>query len=111
MAAKAEKLQIPSDLNRVEEVETFLRKLFGQLNNELYNKMQLAVNEAVTNAIIHGNNNDRSKKVQISVKKQDDKIEINVKDEGTGFNPKIIPNPTDQEHLLKTSGRGIFLIK
>lgn len=111
MVTKLEKLNISSDLNHVEEAEAFIRKLFSNLTEELYNRIQLAVNEAVMNAILHGNHQDSTKTVAISAKKQSNHIEVSVKDQGAGFNPDIIPDPTDENRLLKTSGRGVFLIK
>lgn len=111
MVDSVEIMQIPSDLNRVEEVDALINKLFGDLDEELFNKIQLAVNEAVVNAIVHGNQGEITKKVWVTIREQASNIEIKVKDEGSGFNPDSIADPTDEDNLLKIGGRGIFLIK
>ena len=74
--------------------------------------MCLAVREALANAVIHGNNCDPEKTVEISVGvNQNHDLVIIVKDSGPGFDPSAIPNPTAQENLLANRGRGIFLIR
>ncbi|MCW8818324.1 MAG: ATP-binding protein, partial [Ignavibacteriaceae bacterium] len=71
----------------------------------------LAVTEATTNAIIHANKCDLSKLVTIHAHIEDSRLIVKVKDEGKGFDPSTIPNPTEPENLLKDSGRGVFLMK
>ena len=73
--------------------------------------MNLALIEAGTNAIKHGNRNDPAKDVHCTVTVEDDKLTIRVKDEGEGFDPHSIKNPLQLEHLMDASGRGIFLIE
>jgi anti-sigma regulatory factor (Ser/Thr protein kinase) len=73
--------------------------------------VELALQEAVANAIRHGCSGDANKQLQCSVSFGDaGEIVITVRDPGTGFDPTKIPNPLDPANLLKTSGRGIFLI-
>jgi serine/threonine-protein kinase RsbW len=71
----------------------------------------MSVRESVTNAIQHGNKLDQSKKVDIRFDVASDRLEISVKDQGTGFQVNDLPNPLDPENLLKPSGRGIFYIR
>jgi serine/threonine-protein kinase RsbW len=71
----------------------------------------LAVTEATTNAIIHANKCDVSKLVRIHAQIEDSKLIIKIKDEGKGFDPTTLPDPTHPENLLKDSGRGVFLMK
>jgi serine/threonine-protein kinase RsbW len=71
----------------------------------------LAVTEASTNAIIHGNKSDETKSVAIDVTKEDNQLIIRVKDQGKGFDPAKIPDPTETENLLKDSGRGLYLMR
>ena len=73
--------------------------------------IDMAVREAVTNAVLHGNKEDESKFVEVSLKSSDASLEIKVHDEGPGFNPESVPDPTDEENILKTSGRGIFFMR
>ena len=71
----------------------------------------LAVTEAVTNAIIHANKCINDKMVHINVYVKEEKLYISVKDEGTGFDPAKVPDPTEPENLLKDSGRGLYLMR
>jgi serine/threonine-protein kinase RsbW len=72
--------------------------------------IDMAVREAVTNAVLHGNK-DESKFVDITLKSLPDAVEISVHDQGPGFNPSEVPDPTAEENILKTSGRGIFFMR
>lgn len=73
--------------------------------------IDLALREALVNAIVHGNRSDPQKAVRICVALQQDcGMLIVVKDAGSGFDPNQLPNPVVGENLLATHGRGIFLI-
>ncbi len=100
----------PNNLITVEEFVNYFSVELG-LDQEKINGLLLAVTEATTNAIIHGNKNNKLKMVRISVFVEDDDIRIVIKDEGKGFDPSIIPDPTDPENLLKDSGRGLYLMR
>jgi len=71
----------------------------------------LATQEALNNAIEHGNKMDESKKVDFRIQVEDEEFRIVVKDEGEGFDFSTVPDPTKPENLLKTSGRGIFYMR
>jgi serine/threonine-protein kinase RsbW len=71
----------------------------------------MSVRESVTNAIQHGNKLDLSKKVDICFEVLPDRLSICVRDQGSGFQVDDIPNPLDNDNLLKPSGRGIFYIR
>ena len=73
--------------------------------------IDMAVREAVTNAVLHGNRQDENKTVDIVLKSSPDAVEISVHDQGPGFNPEDVPDPTANENILKTSGRGIFFMR
>jgi serine/threonine-protein kinase RsbW len=73
--------------------------------------INLALEEALTNAIKHGNRLDPAKKVRIEAKVTPKRAEITVEDEGPGFDRGGVPDPTSQENLEKCSGRGILLIE
>jgi serine/threonine-protein kinase RsbW len=73
--------------------------------------MKLALEEAVTNAIMHGNRMNRSKKVTIDFTVDDKKVELAVADEGPGFDSAKVPDPTRGEALERPCGRGIVLMK
>lgn len=73
--------------------------------------IDMAVREAVTNAVLHGNKRDETKFVEVTVKSSSADLEITVHDQGLGFNPEVVPDPTKDENILKTSGRGIFFMR
>lgn len=73
--------------------------------------VNVAFEEALRNAMIHGNRQDPAKKVFIRTDIGEDHIEITVSDEGGGFDPDAIPDPTEDDNLLKGSGRGVYLIR
>ncbi len=73
--------------------------------------VDMAVREAVTNAVLHGNKLDEKKFVDIGLKRSLETLEITVHDQGRGFNPNSIPDPTQAENILKTTGRGIFFMR
>lgn len=73
--------------------------------------VDMAVREAVTNAVIHGNKLDEAKFVEVKFSNTPNTFEISVHDQGSGFNPNDVPDPTKDENLLKTSGRGIFFMR
>ena len=70
-----------------------------------------ALSEAVANAIVHGNKTKEDKSVKLQIQVLGDKVEIQVEDEGEGFDPCKIENPLKPKNLKKTSGRGIYLMK
>jgi serine/threonine-protein kinase RsbW len=106
-------LEIESDPNNIITVEEFVNyfaKDIG-LSDEKISSLLLAVTEATTNAIIHANKNDKTKLVKVDVTVNDSKLVIKVIDEGKGFDPAKIPDPTTPENLLKDSGRGVYLMR
>ena len=74
-------------------------------------KITMAIREAVINAIIHGNKNNIKKKVSVSYNFDSSKLEVIVSDQGNGFDFAKLPDPTNNENLLKPFGRGIFFIR
>ncbi len=98
------------NLTKAEEILEEITKRVN-LNEEIYGNILLSLSEAINNAIIHGNKLDRDKKVTVSYRISDDTIELKVCDEGKGFDPEKIPDPTLPENLEKETGRGIFIIK
>ncbi|GIK61066.1 MAG: ATP-binding protein [Ignavibacteriota bacterium] len=107
----------PNNLITVEEFVNYFAKDLG-LSDEQLSVLLLAVTEATTNAIIHANKCDIKKLVTIHAHIEDthqgkhpQKLIVKIKDEGKGFDPAALPNPTEPENLLKDSGRGVFLMK
>jgi serine/threonine-protein kinase RsbW len=73
--------------------------------------IDMAVREAVTNAVLHGNLQDEAKTVEVMFVISPAAIEITVRDMGSGFDITNVPDPTEEPNLLKTSGRGIFFMR
>lgn len=74
-------------------------------------QIAMAVREAAVNAVLHGNAYDPEKKVQLDFERTKGDLVITIRDQGKGLDPGKIPDPLASENLLKTSGRGIFLIR
>ena len=73
--------------------------------------IKLALEEALVNAIKHGNQFDRSKKVYIRYRLLSDRFEVAVSDDGPGFDPSEVPDPTAVENLERPCGRGLMLMR
>jgi serine/threonine-protein kinase RsbW len=113
-AATSINLVIPSEVRLVDlvhEVSQKLAELAGFSPDDALN-VGLAVREAVINAILHGNKNDPSRNVDIRLDLPEaGGIQVKIRDQGGGFNPEVTPDPTDDEHVLNASGRGILMIR
>jgi serine/threonine-protein kinase RsbW len=73
--------------------------------------IHLAMHEALVNAMMHGNRQDARKQVHIRCRMSRDTVHVEIADEGPGFNPTALPNPTDPDRLERPCGRGVMLIK
>jgi serine/threonine-protein kinase RsbW len=105
--------QIPSRLDLIPVfIRVFLKKIeYLSLGHDDIFGIKLALEEALVNAIKHGNKMNPAIAVEFRADIQDSKLTLQVSDQGSGFNFKSIPDPTAQDRLEKTSGRGVFLIK
>lgn len=72
--------------------------------------IKLSLEEALTNAIKHGNKMDPHKQVAVEFQVSDDLVRIDITDQGQGFHPESVPDPTLDENLEKPCGRGVMLI-
>jgi serine/threonine-protein kinase RsbW len=91
-------------------------ELLTKLQSENWTKRELfgiglALEEAIVNAIKHGNRLDKSKRVRLVCKSTLEKIWIEISDEGPGFNPGLVPDCTDEAHIECPNGRGIMLMR
>ncbi len=113
MSKQHEMLTLASNPKNVARVEPFVERVFEKyaLNPDMYGNILISLTEAVTNAIIHGNDNDESKLVKVELKKLKDKLAFLISDEGIGFDFDSLPDPTSPENLLKLGGRGVFLMR
>ncbi len=106
-------LVIKSKIENVSLVENFIDEVAVEQSivSDLYGNILISTIEAVTNAIVHGNDNDPEKEVRISVERVAHKLSVTISDEGPGFNVDVIPDPTKPDHIEQPDGRGIFLMK
>jgi serine/threonine-protein kinase RsbW len=81
----------------------------GYADSEAF-AIRLAIEEAVSNGIHHGNRRDPSKLVRVECRVDADSVTVAVQDQGEGFDPKAVPDPTDEANLEIPSGRGIMLM-
>jgi serine/threonine-protein kinase RsbW len=104
---------IPSSIEYVGPIMSFLNALFRNkgIDDAVVANVVTSVIEAIANAITHGNHSDLHKKIDILIAAHQNILNIEVQDEGNGFDVATLPNPLTPENILKTSGRGIFLIK
>jgi serine/threonine-protein kinase RsbW len=106
------KFKIESNISNLRIVENAIDEISAEIgfNQDNYGKILVSTLEAVNNAIVHGNKKDESKSVEIEISFKKNILRISVEDEGKGFKPKEIPDPTKPENIENLSGRGVFLM-
>ncbi len=107
-------LDLPNDLASIEEAVDFVMDRCSSCSEEprkLRLNLRVGLSEALANAMLYGNDRDPGKRVKVEVAFQNTAITARVTDEGRGFNPYHIPDPTCAGNLLKSQGRGIFLMR
>ena len=97
-------------VDHAEELAVAVAQRAGMDEDDLM-KVGMAIRESVVNAVVHGNRYNSNKKVRFSVSSDGQRFMVQVGDEGEGFDFDSIPDPLAPENLMRTSGRGIFLIK
>ena len=113
MTEETTELVLPSRIEAINKAAQaaaeFVRR--SGLNDDAAYGVDMAVREAVTNAILHGNLRDEAKPVEVGFKSSEAAIEITVRDRGEGFEPRNVPDPTDPQNLMKTNGRGMLFMR
>ena len=106
-------LTLPSSMQHVYLLDVVVTEILKEtgFTEDIQEQINLAVIEAGTNAIKHGNKEDPNKKATLEFTIAEDKLAILIKDEGVGFTRKEVADPLDPENLLKSSGRGLFLME
>jgi serine/threonine-protein kinase RsbW len=106
-------LSLPSRIETVAEAAAAVAEFVSRsgVSDDAAFGIDMAIREAVTNAVVHGNGEDEAKVVDIILRSSPEAVEISVHDQGAGFNPNEVPDPTAEENLLKTSGRGILFMR
>src|SRR4030066_243426 len=106
-------LKIVSKIENLRKVEKLVDELSADYNisADVYGNVLIAALEAANNAILHGNKLDENKNVTIVFRIVENKLVINIDDEGMGFDYKNVPDPTAPENIENVNGRGIFLME
>jgi len=104
---------LPSDTSESRRFQEDIEKELSarKVSDQEIFSVRLALEEALVNAIKHGNQMDRSRKVFISYRFLSDSFEIQITDEGSGFDPEDVPDPTAIENLERPCGRGLMLMR
>ncbi|MBM3982695.1 MAG: ATP-binding protein [Planctomycetes bacterium] len=113
VAQMATELTIPSNLaeaRRVQELIADALHLHGYTDTDTF-AIKLALEEALVNAIKHGNQLDPEKQVFVVFNVTPERFDIRITDEGAGFNPEDVPDPTAIENLERPCGRGLLLMR
>lgn len=111
--AEATKVVIPNETPRAQELKNRVVQLARDagFSQEDCFAIQLTLDEALSNAIHHGNAGDPDKKIEVSYRFTDRQFEATIRDEGGGFDPTDIPDPRVEENLTRPHGRGVLLMK
>ena len=106
------RIKIESEINNLRIVENAIDSITNEsgINQENYGKILIGTLEAVNNAIVHGNKSDKNKFVSIEFSMKKSLLEITIEDEGPGFKPGDVPDPTKPENIELINGRGVFLM-
>lgn len=107
-------IRVPTDLDVVEEAVDLVARhclASGVAPRAARFNLRVALCEALANAIVYGNRLDPEKRVYVRVEVAEEELAVYVRDEGEGFDPEHVPNPTDPERIGLEEGRGIFLIR
>jgi serine/threonine-protein kinase RsbW len=104
---------LDSTLETVDSAETTATRIAVEagFSDDEVMQISMAVREAAVNAVLHGNAYDPGKKVKLEFERTGTDLVITIRDQGNGLDPAKIPDPLAPENLMKTSGRGIFLIR
>lgn len=106
-------LKLASKTENLNQVETLINQICEnyKISEDHFGNILVALTEAVTNAMQHGNQSDPEKNIEIFCRANELEVSFTIKDEGSGFNYDNLPDPTALENLEKPSGRGVFLMK
>lgn len=102
-------MQCDADGNVIEEMMRWM--LVAGYSAEQIFAMRLSMDEAIVNALKHGNRYDRSKKITVAYEVNGKHVIARVEDQGDGFDPNRVPDPTASENLDRPSGRGLMLMR
>jgi serine/threonine-protein kinase RsbW len=106
--------ELPSELETIEGAVAFVMErcepCWAIQRARKFN-FQVALCEALSNAILYGNRRDPDKRVRVEVVIQGTSVTAEITDEGSGFDPSLVPDPREPENIMRSSGRGLFLMR
>ncbi len=100
----------------MDEAHALIMEVMAKLEGSAWDakelfSINLSLEEALVNAVNHGNKADKTRNVLFACRLGDDHVYFRVEDEGEGFDPDSLPDPTDPENIMVASGRGVYLIR
>jgi serine/threonine-protein kinase RsbW len=107
-------LELPTDIRSIEHAVEFVMKrcrTCSEQARQLDLNFRVGLTEALSNAMLYGNSRDPSKRVLVEIALQAGRLEARVTDQGPGFDPSTVPDPTSPENITKPCGRGLFLMR
>ncbi len=107
-------LDVPNDLHAIEDVVEYVAARCPSCHERArteYVHFRVGLAEALSNAILYGNGRDPRKRVRLEVAVRERRVTVKVTDQGDGFDPQSVPDPTIPENLEKIGGRGLFLMQ
>ncbi len=107
-------VELHSDLRSIEGTVGYLAQRceeYGFQGSRLNLNFRVGVTEALANAMTYGSGGDPSKRVRVEVSLSSAQVVVQVIDEGEGFDPGVVPDPTTPQNLESPGGRGIFLLR
>lgn len=107
-------LELPSDVRSIEHAVEYVVQRCGQCEDyarRLRLNFRVGLTEALSNAMLYGNDHDPAKQVLVEVTLVGGALRARVTDQGSGFDPAAVPDPNTPDNLVKSSGRGLFLMR
>jgi len=104
---------LPSEIRQINYLRQIVKQFFAQykIDEAYFDEILICVTEAVTNAIRHGNKENANKFVRLDAQLKRNLLFITVSDEGEGFDPSALPDPTLPENRTRPGGRGVYIMK
>lgn len=106
------KIKIESKISNLRFIENVIEEATNSIgiSQDNYGKILVSTLEAVNNALLHGNHLNPEKFVEVVIKFESNELKIRITDEGTGFEPDKVPDPTITENLEAVNGRGLYIM-
>ena len=107
-------LELPNDIRSIENAVEYVMRHCSTCCDYARNfnlNFRVGLTEALSNAMLYGNASDPEKRVRIEVMVRVEEVAVRVTDQGVGFDPAAVPDPTLPDNISKSGGRGIFLMR